>query len=1381
MVDGTNAPSQQPGISSSDGDGGLSRSQMMQRRMDMPLGTNPAAKVVRRSTKPLVQPTTNTPSLSTSTQEARASSRTTVGLSSPNQEALESQNPSLSVVGAIVERPRRKKRQNRTNDNTKVMESRPTKLENGFPSLQVPIGTYLTKPQTSASLASQSRPATTTTTESEDQPSTSMSNLCKESAKEADALLSQMSQAEIEESKRELEQMLTPDMVAFLRGRKHQDEGKRTSKTPIETSPTQDNAPEQRPGDQFTSSSEQKSMPNIGSYHEPSQQVRTEEELRMFQQLASIQTHEDLDAAYQAEHDGEKSPFFVETSIDNEQNPGVDNLCKSTKVGEKAKQDFRLACDLLRSAVPRQNLWAVRTVQAVLQHDMESPQRVRETRIHPERSSSHPYPITLPVSLRCLLDVQASHRANNGYVLHAHVLQALYLLLRLRVVEDQDVNVMVGNSTDGTDDTTVINDTSHSKYQQWFAQDAAPCTPVDLTYQKSKNHTVQSISVNGHENVAYASTSSSESAVRDGQNFWRDPLWTLLSQMRIIPQLAQLVEKSASSPSMEPTETMLQLPKEGIAAMCGILAMMAQRSPGAAAAIAEYQNLTSNLLTMALSQEEETNQETSWLDHSVLTPVVMFLSVLARQSYVAAKSLQSHTEDLITRVFSLPKATNGNVIYIQQWTLVLWRTLLRYGLGRELMETVLTVTASQRARTNGKWPCDAHLFSCLQVLIQNTPHQTPIRWATVSVEKSCIQQLEEASKTLPADTQNASDIRTLASCLGLLRAMGEHERLRGTEDSSDFNGHVFSEDETSRIRCAMLSMWESGLITHAFKIVLKDWFLPIAHSTETLHDVRLEAAMASFVCSFLSILSTEGWIGAVDSTLVQTELTEIVLAEVKRVPSFSDADSEDVCIFSVARRGWRNVAHVSVMETVFSKVIKAGHASLGTAILTALIGRLQFGEEALAHLLLQLAPSVPTFSTLSSMFTQNLRSSSQRVAQVNRSLELFGYVSVSGKNDPLISLSSSSTRSVDMLLPVGRYWLWKVLAGTTETRTQNTSLSRDFLSVVQSACRCIQELEQAAVDGHCCFSAQLNQGGKLYYVMNLCLQDEEILGHNEITDTADKLVATYGERLDRRATASFMHECMSHSSTSTGQAQKEETESLTPDEETAKSWMSPKEKGHGVPKEVMNFVNDLCSSYVKYGAQYGALYTRCMRTFLLPAFAVNLRCEVLRRLDGLLHLFTIEDDDEQLYQALCCFVRVQAKDEGVDPMDKAVVGNDEMDDPEWLDALARVFPKGSGEARSDMKFIRGLAVYCLGRSLVQARQRNSPHAWTTCKVRLQGTEPSFGLMCVHLAIGIVNGSNIDSQTLIVDALQARIDTVKDDTMINDLEDGSWTKLYELLA
>ena len=91
-------------------------------------------------------------------------------------------------------------------------------------------------------------------------------------------------------------------------------------------------------------------------------------------------------------------------------------------------------------------------------------------------------------------------------------------------------------------------------------------------------------------------SSSSPSAVADGDGFRKDPMWTLLSKMKIIPRLAFILERQ---------QHIEDIPAEAFTAICGIISMIGQRSPGAASAIVQHKTLIPLILRRMLQQIQQ--------------------------------------------------------------------------------------------------------------------------------------------------------------------------------------------------------------------------------------------------------------------------------------------------------------------------------------------------------------------------------------------------------------------------------------------------------------------------------------------------------------------------------------------------------------------------------------------------------------------------------------------------------------------------------------------------------------------------------------------------------------------------------------------------------
>ena len=538
-------------------------------------------------------------------------SATIVRRSAPNSRRSSSSNPapvphqatqsSSSVtdkplIGSIVERPLHS--QSKPSSSSRKPSSRfasRAKLQpqaNGFPSLDRPIGTFVKKKKNQQPLT---RP---------NPDGNAAAGISKQSsASDADGILQQMSSEQVRESIQELQSSLSPETIAFLKKRGQQKQQQQAN-----------------PQQQTSKRSANKPQPPQDQRKDETQ----EEKERIAKVLSSIKTYEDMDAAYTQEF-----------GVEEEENQG-------------GTTDTERAYRLLRSTSPRQTVWAARTVCHCIEKELA------QGKTYAIGSTTHaawPHPVTLPVSLRCLLDAPLTH--NNGYTLHAHVLRALYGLMRLRAPRPHAIDVR--------DETP--SSSWESTWQQHFMEDAIPTPPFGSGYPKVS--AVPIATNNDGEAMAYSTLSSATSAQQDGASFLADPMWTLVSKMRLLPRLAHILEKTNAS-----------FPVEAVVAVCGILAMLSVRSPGAAAAIAQHETLMQSLLGKTVlppNKHDEVQAPLLFMSPSVTVPTLVLLTHMARQSRTIAATIPFHKFG--PSILALQDGSDSE--QAQRKTLILWRTLLR--------------------------------------------------------------------------------------------------------------------------------------------------------------------------------------------------------------------------------------------------------------------------------------------------------------------------------------------------------------------------------------------------------------------------------------------------------------------------------------------------------------------------------------------------------------------------------------------------------------------------------------------------------------------------------------------------------------------------------
>lgn len=1250
------------------GSTGSRRSHGLAERLDAPMSQGgPSARVIRKS------PTIKV--------NARAKKIDAQDPSKKESKAAPATAPP-PVLGSIVERKRTRRTTPRTS------RAHPT---TGFPTLQKPVGTYTPKNATlkGKTSAPTSKPAVAASSSMASTPAASQDILQETRTREADQMLAGMSVDEIRSSVEELEAMLPPDTLAFLRDRKKKAQSE----------------PQPLP-------SKQASLPDTAKKSALGglEKERLEKE-RVSKLLSAVQTFDDMDALYQAEA-GEAS----------------------TLANDSPSDSFAVACDLLRSTVPRQTLWAVRTVRDRLQNDLAEGRTMRLP-MHPD----WPYPSILPVSLRCLLD-QPPTRVN-AYALHTHALEALYLLLRLRCAVDHDVDV--------TD--TVAHDPA-SVYQLYFQQDAVPTPPLHSVYSASQS--VKPLSVGSHDNVAYSTASSSTTAQQDGQRFAQDPLWTLLSQMRILPRLATLFQ---SRPS---------LPHEALVAASGILALIAQRSAGAATAMVQHKTLLHDLSRQAWEPDASTT--------AISLAVVRLWIILARQSRTAAAGLELPPWGLLLG----QRAHTREDWHRQRWTLVLWRTLMRYGLALTELECVLTLAASQLAVPKHEYSLTADYFSCWAVLLQahysravTAPDETTrlhelrllvqVRVWLSSSYRQALSLLE--SSIVPPMATDA--VMTLSACLRFCcqyrrstdvvipNPPGEYK----TEETSVEDDKSFMASLQRIVNRSVFSWALTRISPHMFRSLVDQ--APIE-----------EAAAASFLAAFTNVLNA--LLKRVDDkandecrqefSFLRESLSKKLVATLstEAAKAHTRSGNQD----GVVAIGWRNCGRLCIWQLLQSS---SGGESVNGRVRMAMtilsLAWLQTGDEAIFEYLLQLDVVILP-SELKGMVYSQINGAPQKSDQMHHSLALHQETIATTETSMVVSEIQSLRSEADIRgakrhdigsgIPLGEYWLWKVLTGSAapETPVYQT------VQVLSAALSLIDELEEADTSGLCRYAASLDPASKMYFLMNLCLQSEEVLAHELIQEQCERLYRKYEKNVDPIYVKSFAESCASHSAMQHSDPTTTTGDSEGTNEEENKFAAALLENDIAVGPAVisgktlrlmMDFMNDLCIAFVDYGAQY-PFFAAFLRVFLYPSFPAQVRCEILQRLQGLLHLVSLSDDTDT---TLAGFL-------GDDPSKEDV-----------LDALASRYTK-SGPERSH-GLVELITVAELGRALGQATQRGSADAHRRRVSSLQPYVRRRVVAAARFCLGRKDSNRFDLAHFVHTMNSASVSLIE--------EDPSWETITTKLA
>ena len=1129
--------------------------------------------------------------------------------------------PSPLLVGDIVERSAANSYHLRNNQNTGSNKKKASrfamqqKQNDGFPSVNLPLGTFI-KPR------SVTRPKPTVTNSktmalppTREGKSQKEPSLKQASERDAQNMLAQMSPEEIKQHQKDLEAALSPEMKAFLKSRK-----KITTPTP-------------------TKINIQPTTRQISNATIPKKDTQQEKK-RLAEIVSSIRTPQDLDAAYRAEMK-QAHPLEQQNDIDDVEETG----------GKKANSDFQLACDLLRSTAARQTLWAARLVSQVL---TERAQKRHSGGVTQEKDWS----ILLPISLRCLLDEPVVGQG----LLHTYVLQALYSLLLLNA---RDEHLMWLNDKAMETDTYI--------HQDCFLEDFVPTTPLDSAYP---SNTIQPLSVDNNV-TAYSTASSSTSAMEDAKQFEKDPMWTLLSKMRIIPRLAQLLNNNLE-------ENLL--PGEAWLASIGILSMLSQRSPGAASAIVHHNTLLSCILEHALKRysQESLRQQEEERDVSLVLDQMAFASLqllvtLSRQSRITAQAIVPHIENVLP---PLLLESNANVshlgIRIQKMAVILWRTLLRYGLGLDGLSTMLNLAARHWALPSSSphslstefLSAVTQVLECAKVAQSKPPSLTdsndsPIGAASMSVLSMAATYLTSTRRQLlPLITENdrddesesLDDYRWNAARLHFLSTFWLIAGTTGEDHNEEIKVEDLSmEEELSCLEA--LDTWTDpgGKVDAAWAIVCRHLMIDI---DEDSHANKMEeAAACTFLVSFASLLLTLEKSGHSEKNRLVSELaravvthfTERVLNGLKLALSKGKEDKKKL---SLARQGWINQCHFALAKVLFHSItlgILATKSEINEVrmLVFSLLGDLQHGNESIAAVLFSqdvlysqnaLQQSSKIDSPISSLFLGELCGSERARKQVDHSFKLqhgFGITSDGFGPFSLDSLLSEADQGgpraslIDSVLPLEKIWLWQTLSGFIRIKKGALDTgTAEATHVVSSVLGLILDLEEES-DNHEGYSSRIPLGTRLYYLFNVCLHPEDILRNESLMESAEMLLELYIRGIDHSSLYDFSRACFQHTEPSKGEKSSASTDQ---DKELLEKLLNPDSLGGtllppGEMRALEALLEDMMSAYRDYGAQY-PFFTKCVRLFLSPVFPSSIQCKALVELRGIHHLLTLPDEIE---------------------------------------------------------------------------------------------------------------------------------------------------------
>ena len=697
-----------------------------ERMMELTDGMKPSAKVIRAS-KP-ESPAKITPGMALNHEEQGSTDRAkTCHFSGTAKHSNSHQRPPIMLSESIFERTVSGHNMQHTNFNSKLHKShfkQKIKSKNhnqGFPSLDLPVGAFIpNKMKTNYP----NQDANIRNTAQQSNSHSQLQSIVKANSYNDDAsnqILNQMSSEEINKEIQELKATLSPDVIDFLRQRGKKKKGSKPNHPRIDVTKSSSSNLENYTDEVST-------VDNLKK-----QQLQNEKE-EIARILSSISTMEDLDQAVlqQQQHEDQ-----------NEHNSNIlNNDSNGTKSTQSSETDIETCTSLLRSTSSHQRLLAAKTISKYLKSDLKEYVNSRynkncsNTLNECQRSVS--YPSLLPVALRCLLDLPSPHK---NIVLHGHVLQSLYSLILLHSSPENyfiydmqrttfsklsnQLPELVSRENGITEFFELYIDNPSLVYQYFFLEDNIPTSPPAISYTSSSgsnnDENTKHVSNFLTQSGIYATGTSVKAASLDGIAFYNDPMWTMLSRMKIIPCIANLLhfchgryrrhhhsnnkksaitfgekkvdqgidETNKNAGNAFESHEFSTLKEENWISICGILTLLSLRSPGAACAIAQHNSILNFIVdgTLSMSAEEQygcgqdvqhpKNYSGFVVNTKIALPTLILLCTLARQSRTAACAPPfANIMNTLQAILGMKAETNEEHV-VQFYSITLWRILLR--------------------------------------------------------------------------------------------------------------------------------------------------------------------------------------------------------------------------------------------------------------------------------------------------------------------------------------------------------------------------------------------------------------------------------------------------------------------------------------------------------------------------------------------------------------------------------------------------------------------------------------------------------------------------------------------------------------------------------
>jgi len=1145
------------------------------------------------------------------------------------------------------------------------------------------------------------------------------------------SMLANMSLEEIHDGVEEAKSILSAESIEFLRrrGRQKQAKSKESAMKGAFQNINHGIPPKEHNGKTMTK-------------HEEIQLEVTrahDEKEKMAELLSSVRTPEDMDRVYNEGLQLGIASELPATTLDT----GAEDKLGGEGMNERLK-NLHIATSLLRSTAPRQRVLGARRLCDILEEDVNELAAKRHAHLFSDscderESMRKTYPQLLPVAVRCLLDESiATFQTSGGRLLLSIVLRCIHALMTLFVHPYHVINV--SPTTTGCDDPFIL-------YQTCFMSDVSHLPPGTELYPPTQITPLDQGDANNAS--CYRADSSAATAESDSKAFYNDPAWTLLSRMRILPCLSDILLCLSTDYS-----TGLVISEATIRSICGILAMLVVRSPGAAGAIACHKGIIPFLVSYCLSPSngitptecDQSENKDSADDNSAglfntgaALPALVLLCHLARQSRdIAGLEMPFQTIIPDLQAILCVEAENDKELGIQIWSLLLLRVLMRYGLAIEHVQSLINIAAPRVELMRPESSLGAHyllLFANIcdasKIVQQNGNGQN---MPTIPEADNCLAMsgvwLSSTARSCVTSFQtvaNGCGKKHMMLASSQLRLLSSFISTAAPTMRASSIPIVSKESCFEVIDAALESDMFGNALTTALGASFNAYWDTFNHSQA--HSLEEEAIGCSFLSSFMNFVKTVG-LDDCDSAL-KAKLFDKIIDSLEERSSVRNHSSTTTFVGSnvhPARQSWFTESEFSILNILCEETNGINNIwPLLSTYAFSLVGRLGIGHEAIAAFIFRqkklfevtnkIDQTEKPGQSLQALFLMELLSENDRKLQLNHSSNIFmhdfghGYTTGSLNSLRCTADFVGNAEGERFFLPLGGIWMWNVLSSTVTSisdRSPNALTGEDekdegFLNIVYHTLSLLIQLETPPHESY--YTTSINDGTKLYHITNVCLFPEHILSNDFIGTALDLLLkhlSGFGRSTMTESSLikDFIKACFEHSRIS-----KEFKKNVSKDDRTGATEKklfdlldgersSPDGCSKDELKALIDFVDDMCNAYIEYGGQY-ATFTHFIRLFLRLDFPLQVTSAVLMKLHPILHVLTIEDEDRKaLFFALS-----QSVSGGLPSL-----GSSRRDPSSVLDSFSSSLKKRDKELlRNDYVYL--LAVAVLSRNLASSSQR----------------------------------------------------------------------------